>query len=419
MKELLGQYFSPDSIVKFMVGLMKKRGRTLEPSCGDGAFSEYISKHLDVELFAVELDETVAPAYAIKLDFFAFPDFHKFDTIIGNPPYVKAQDILPDTRELLGDSGFLNNRANLYLHFIGKSLSHLTPGGELIFITPREFLRATSSVKLNKLLFDKGTITHFVELGDRKVFADAAPNCVIWRFEMGDFSRKTKYCDASRLEDIRFLNSKSLPWESRNFVEVDGDIYFTKDPFPFRFKDFFFVKVGAVSGCDYIFAHEKLGNQDFVCSETARSGALRRMIYNKKNKYLERFKSELLDRRVKKFSENNWWMWGRDCYHSDSDRVYVNSKTRNENPFFKNDCKYYDGSVLAIFPRNPDLDMSLACDLLNSVNWSEIGFVCDGRFIFSQRSLENSPLPGFFAQLSDRLLVKQKNKNRKIQRQTA
>ena len=31
--------------------------------------------------------------------------------------------------------------------------------------------------------------------------------------------------------------------------------------------------------------------------------------------------------------------------------------------------------------------------MLNRVDWNDKGFVCDGRFIFSQRSLENTLLP--------------------------
>ena len=33
---------------------------------------------------------------------------------------------------------------------------------------------------------------------------------------------------------------------------------------------------------------------------------------------------------------------------------------------------------------------------LNAVDWADLGFVCDGRFLFTQRSLENAPLPASF-----------------------
>ncbi|MCK7501941.1 MAG: hypothetical protein MZW92_77240 [Comamonadaceae bacterium] len=27
------------------------------------------------------------------------------------------------------------------------------------------------------------------------------------------------------------------------------------------------------------------------------------------------------------------------------------------------------------------------------MDWADLGFVCDGRYLFTQRSLENAPLP--------------------------
>ena len=89
----------------------------------------------------------------------------------------------------------LDKRANLYLFFIDKCLRHLKPGGELIFITPRDFLKATSAVKLNRLLAEAGSITDAIELGDARVFADAVPNCLIWRFEKGASARAMRHCE--------------------------------------------------------------------------------------------------------------------------------------------------------------------------------------------------------------------------------
>ncbi len=72
------------------------------------------------------------------------PSARQFATVIGNPPYVKARDILPETAVRLGSS-LLDGHANLYLHFIEKCVRHLQPGGELILITPRDFLKATGA----------------------------------------------------------------------------------------------------------------------------------------------------------------------------------------------------------------------------------------------------------------------------------
>lgn len=376
-----------------MLSLRKKVGRVLEPACGDGAFSNKLDNCL-----SIEFDSSVCPKYALNIDFFCFNEQEKFSTVIGNPPYVRYQDIPPTTRKIL-NSNLFDGRSNLYLFFIEKCIRHLEQQGELIFITPRDFLKATSSIKLNRWLYELGTITHVVDLGDVRVFDGATPNCMIWRFVRGEYSRRTCFFDASNLSDIRFLQSPTIPWEIRNFVESAGHLHFTKVDYPIRANSIFFVKVGAVSGNDAIFAHEVHGNQEFVCSETCKTGRLKRMIYGERAKYLNQFKDKLLSRKIKRFDEDNWWTWGRDCYHSEAPRVYVNVKTRNPHPFFVHECKYYDGSVLAIFPKNPSLNVHNLCEALNSVDWAELGFMCDDRYIFSQRSLENAPLPEVFFDL--------------------
>ncbi|MBI4757357.1 MAG: class I SAM-dependent methyltransferase [Betaproteobacteria bacterium] len=379
-----------------MLRLRRRQGRVLEPSCGDGAFSARLPG-----CTAIEPDRRHAPPGALHMDFFAYPETEKFDTIIGNPPYVRYQDIRPETRALLRHEGF-DARTNLYLFFIAKCLRHLAPGGELIFITPRDFLKATSSVELNRWMGELGTITDAIDLGDARVFDGALPNCLIWRFEAGDFSRLTRYAEigvGDRLEAALAAPS----WEERHCRECAGHLLFTRGDYPLRFSDHFFVKVGAVSGLDEIYADPVHGNRSFVCSATAGDGHTRRMIWCEPGQpapqALLPHKARLIARRIRPFDESNWWMWGRGYYQSERPRIYVNHKTRNARPFFLHRCTHYDGSVLAVFPHDTRADLRTLCAALNQVDWADLGFVCDGRYLFSQRSLENAPLPGAFATL--------------------
>jgi len=378
-----GQVFTPSSLVERMLSLRKNAGRVLEPACGDGAFSARLPGCV-----AIELDAVHCPPDALNSDFFAYPEHEQFNTIIGNPPYVTARNITPTTRRYL-HSRLLDGHANLYLHFIEKSVRHLATGGEIIFITPRDFLKATGAARLNAWLFEQGTITHFEDLGDARIFSGAAPNCAIWRFEKGDMSH--------RLHD------------GRRMVLANGQLMFTRAIYSVPLKRVFFVKVGAVSGADEIFTHAELGNVDFVCSKTAQTGETRRMIFPGADcgaapmDYLESFKARLLQRRVTTFTEVNWWQWGRRHYVSAAPRIYVNGRTRNAQPFFLHPCTNYDGAVLALFPHRSDLTVQQCqqlADWLNAVDWHELGFVCDGRFIFSQRSLEHALLPEDFAEFA-------------------
>ncbi len=368
--EQLGQVFTPQHIVAEMLLLRKNFGNILEPSSGDGSFAKNIPNCISIEIDAKHCDENT-----INIDFFDYSVENKFDTIIGNPPYVRFQDILTETKKNL-DSNLFDERSNLYLFFIEKCIKHLNDNGELIFITPRDFLKATSSIKLNEFIFKQGTITDIIDLGDKKVFKGFSPNCIIWRFEKNNFCRKTNI--------------------SKEFIYSNGQLLFTDNHYNIQFQDVFYVKVGAVSGNDKIFGNDEFGNTEFVCSTTFKTGQTRKMIFNVRNEYLFKHKETLLKRRIKYFDESNWWQWGRSHHISNKKRIYVNTKTRNKQPFFLHDCINYDGSVLAIFPNNHNADVNTLCKKLNSVNWFELGFVCDGRFIFSQKSLENSLLPDIF-----------------------
>lgn len=388
----LGQVFTPPAVVEAMRALVRNRGRVLEPSCGDGAFFRHFPAAV-----GIELDPRHAPPGARVMDFFDLAAAERFATIIGNPPYVRYQDISASTRQGARHS-VLDGRANLYLFFIEKCLRHLAPGGELIFITPRDFLKATSAIPLNRLLFSAGTITDFIDLGDMKLFDGATPNCAIWRFEQGNLSRRTRHAVLGCADGVAGL--ARLLWEERHFVESGGHLNFTRGDYALHLADIAFVKVGAVSGADELYASDDFGNRNFVCSATVATGETRRMLWCEPGKaapaVLLAHKARLIARRIRPFDESNWWQWGRGYHQSAQPRVYVNSKTRRPQPFFVHQCTHYDGAVMAIFPRDPAVDVRALASALNGVDWADLGFVCDGRFLFTQRSLEQSPLPASF-----------------------
>ena len=109
----LGQVFTPPNIVADMLNLIHNNGRFLEPSTGDGAFFN----NLPSNKIGIEIDSKFAPNDVLNIDFFSYPISEKFDTIIGNPPYVRYQDIDINTKFLLsGYADLFDERSNLYLY---------------------------------------------------------------------------------------------------------------------------------------------------------------------------------------------------------------------------------------------------------------------------------------------------------------
>ena len=231
------------------------------------------------------------------------------------------------------------------------------------------------------------------------MFPDALPNCLIWRYELGNLSHNTSWARIGQGDDL--ARSLAHPvWQLRHFAECAGHLLFSRHEYAISLQAVASVKVGAVSGADAIYASEEAGTLDFVTSSTGRSGRTRRMIWCEPGEPppapLVPYKERLIARRIRRYDETNWWQWGRGYYQSDLPRVYVNGKTRRPEPFFVHDCPHYDGSVLAIFPRNPTIDVRALASALNRVDWEDLGFICDGRFLFTQRSLEQTLLPGTF-----------------------
>lgn len=384
----LGQVFTPPDVVKYMIDLCRNSGRVLEPSAGDGAFYRALLAR-QANVTAIELDPSVAPAGVQVMDFFDFPESEAFDTVIGNPPYVRIQDVTVDTKNKL-KSPMFDGRSNLFLFFIEKCVRHLKPGGELVFIVPREFIKLTAAKKLNRWLFEQGSITHFFETGDSRVFGEHTPNCAIFRFEKGRMDRSMD--------------------DGRTFTEVDGQLMFLRSDYPLPFSDIFTVKVGGVSGADEIFTHPK-GNMEFVCSKTVDTGETRRMFYEVQNTWLLEHKEKLLARRVINFDESNWWRWGRHFPINNYPRIYVNGRTRKVEPFFLHECNAFDGSILALFLNHRKIsrrDLVACTTLLNrNVDWQELGFICDGRFLLTQRSLQTCRLPAEFSRFLPPTAVKE------------
>jgi len=368
----LGQFFSPEKLVELCLSISTNKGNVLEPSYGDGSFKKI--KQLYKEYVLIELDKNIInDKEVINIDFFDFPENTKFDTVIGNPPFVDNKNIIEETFNKL-NFDLLNKGSNLYLHFILKCFFHLKENGELIFIVPREFIKLTSAQKLNKLLFDNGTITHYFDFGDEKFFKGASPNICIFRYQKNNFNRKT-------------ITNEGI----KDFVISEGQFLFiNKEKNVIKLGEIFDIKVGAVSGADNIFL-DNCDGEDFVFSKTKETNKTKKMSYNIITKKILEKKEVLKKRKIKQFNESNWWKWGREInFKEEEKRIYVNTKTRKENPFFINDCKKWDGSILALFPKDKNIDIEKYKDYLNSIDWNTLGFKSGNRFLFSQRSLSNA-----------------------------
>lgn len=384
----LGQFFTEEREVDFMLTLKRNQGRILEPSCGDGAFLKKLPGHT----IALEIDELVAPEGSIVIDFLDYSEENKFSSIIGNPPYVAHSRILEGTKKKCESYESWSGKTNLFVIFIEKSLNHLEEGGEIIFIVPSVFFKATSCKDLNNKMFSEGSVTDLVLYGDKSPFVDAAPEyeTCIFRYQKGDYSRKTqtyKYSVATKTIEKECIKSYYVGDNGITFF-FEGDVDVSS---LYRIGDHFDVKVGGASGMDSFFEDNLRGNKDFVFSRTRQTGETRRMICEQEpTKWLKENVVKLVERRIKKvWTHKDWWKWGRPQPAMDGRRFYVNGKTRVESPFFTHESDNYDGAVLAIFPKEEALDAERSARVFNTVDWDMFSMKTGKRYHFKQRLLEN------------------------------
>ncbi|MFP6047689.1 class I SAM-dependent DNA methyltransferase [Helicobacter pylori] len=110
-------------------------------------------------------------------------DFLGFDCIIGNPPYIRQEQI-KDLKPLLEKQyqDFYNSTADIYTYFFALSFHLLKEKGFSAFITSNKYARAKYGAKLREWLLKKTTLVSYMELNALKVFENATVDTSIMNF---------------------------------------------------------------------------------------------------------------------------------------------------------------------------------------------------------------------------------------------
>lgn len=117
----------------------------------------------------------------------AFPKVFEnggFDVIIGNPPYVNANDIKKNST--LSEYNYLKSNyvtakgtVDLYIYFFEKGLNILNANGILSYITPNRFLSASYGTALREHIIFNYKLDAVIDYSDKNVFPDASTYPVI------------------------------------------------------------------------------------------------------------------------------------------------------------------------------------------------------------------------------------------------
>ncbi|EKD28584.1 MAG: hypothetical protein ACD_79C00270G0003 [uncultured bacterium] len=105
-----------------------------------------------------------------------------FDVVIGNPPYVSANNMSIHERNYFNKSvqyKTLNGKWDLYVVFIEKSLNNLNLNGAFSFIIPFGFLNQPFAEEIRKFIIKDFSLISIVDLHNNKIFESATvPSCI-------------------------------------------------------------------------------------------------------------------------------------------------------------------------------------------------------------------------------------------------
>ena len=199
--------FTPDYIIDFIINEIKpkEKDKNLDPSCGCGAFLiglvEYYKQKFnksiktivkeniygsDILDYNIQRTKLILAIYALQFDEVLeetdFNLYHQdslkaewslsFDNIVGNPPYVKFQDLSDENRTYLVNNWTTveGGTFNLYFAFFELGYKLLKPTGQLGYITPNNYFTSLAGEAMRKYFQQKKCVSRIIDFSHKKVF---------------------------------------------------------------------------------------------------------------------------------------------------------------------------------------------------------------------------------------------------------
>jgi adenine-specific DNA-methyltransferase len=178
---------------------------------------------------------------------FEFPEvldrdgnFNGFNVVIGNPPYIRIQDLRQTSEGLVeyynGNYDSTNSgNYDLYIPFVELGYKILKTGGDFCFIMPHKFINASYGARLREFIVNNSSLRRIVHFGAEQVFADATTYTGLFFMskrsnEIVEFLQCDNFDILSGSDEILFQNipSKSLTKDEWNFLDLKSNRLLSK-----------------------------------------------------------------------------------------------------------------------------------------------------------------------------------------------
>jgi len=158
---------------------------------------------------------------------FDFQDL-KFDVIVGNPPYLKVEDmknITPIELPIYKDNfKSAYKQFDKYFLFIEQGLNLLKEEGVLGYIVPSKFTKLGSGKNLRKLLAKNGNLKRIVSFGANQVFKDKTTyTCLL--FTTKTSNETFTFTEVNNLTQWKIRDYNSLKFNHKKSSELSDEIW--------------------------------------------------------------------------------------------------------------------------------------------------------------------------------------------------
>lgn len=250
---LNGAVYTPEFIVNYIVkNVIDHEGYVCDCSCGSGAFLLGALKHLkqithrdlvsiiekylygiDISDYSIRRAKILLSLYTVvenedkeeiafnlivadslKLDWKrAFPSIFVqggFDFVVGNPPYVRIQDLGTEAKKRLEGRWRSVGEGNYNLYFVFFELGSvlLKSNGVLGYITPNNYFTSLAGIKLRQYLSEQRQITQILNFNHLKLFEKQTYTCItfIKKDNSKDYFQYYYVEKSEELNDLYHLN---------------------------------------------------------------------------------------------------------------------------------------------------------------------------------------------------------------------
>lgn len=359
-----------------LVGYVAKKDlsaiRIIEPAAGDGAFAISIIERLyessliygfnfekalskltfydidpsNIELLKCRIENVVKPIGVtipdslLKIEDFLLSDANSCDIVIGNPPYVRHENIPDGIKETYRKKfRTFTHRSDLFIAFYEKALTILNENGILSFICANRWLKSQYGKKLRQLIYSSFELEFVIDLEKSSPFEEevnAYPAITNIRKKKGN--SHTNYYAIDNINELQGFSEINEPCRILNlrisdnwFSNIESFKLFSKylDTIP---NQGFRIGIGVATGIDNIFIGSDLidkveselvlpiilskdlkGNKlnwsgNFIINPFTKSGNLISLDeYPKSKSYFEANKEVLVKRHIARKNLINWY----------------------------------------------------------------------------------------------------------------